>query len=158
MKPPEAAVHTAFAKARTSELHGAPFAGLFALILGAIPCAIGSLAISQWGLSHRLMGAFPAPRASTPTDLVCPMGDLQATSDAKSHKDLRQLFRDQACMQAAHASVLHYSCRKGNGHCREGNCRAHIQLPTATTTQVCCTALAPQLCFTRASRFAGSHV
>ena len=42
-------------------------------------------------------------------------------------------FPAKACMQAAHASILH-------------------------TAHVCCTALAPLLCLTRAARFAGSHV
>ena len=77
----------------------------------------------------------------------------QTTTAAKSHRHLRHFFRRQACMQAAHTSVLHYSCSKGYSHCREENCRAHVQVPTVTTAQVCCTALAPQLCFTRASMY-----
>ena len=78
---------------------------------------------SSWGLSHWPLGAFPAPHAGTPTDLVCLMGDLKAatTTVAKPHRDLRQLFQRQACMQAAHAIVLHYGCSKGYGRALLGN-------------------------------------
>ena len=52
-------LYTPQPQGKTSELHSAPSAGLFALPLGAFPLASGSLPISKWGPSYQLVGAIP---------------------------------------------------------------------------------------------------
>ena len=61
-------LYTPQAQGKTSELHSAPSAGLFALPLGAFPLASGSLPISKWGPSYQLVGAIPRHHAWTLTD------------------------------------------------------------------------------------------
>ena len=74
-------LYTPQPQGKTSELHSAPSAGLFALPLGAFPLAIGSLPISHWEPSHQVMGAVPRHHAGIPTDHLCFMGNLQANNN-----------------------------------------------------------------------------
>ena len=61
-------LYTPQPQGKTSELHSAPSAGLFAVPLGAFPLASGSLPISKWGPSYQLVGAIPRHHAWTLTD------------------------------------------------------------------------------------------
>ena len=98
------------------------------------------------------------------------------------------LIADKACLEATHASVLQDSTSRlhstSTTDCltKASSCAgSHIALPLmllksanftfiavkhaistckclASTAQVCCTALSPLLCLTRASSCAGSHI
>ena len=77
---------------------------------------------------------------------------LHSTSTTALLDKGQQVCR-QPCSITAHAAqVTNLLCLLSKHACKQ-----HMQV-SCSTAQVCCTALAPLLCLTRASRFAGSHV